>query len=548
MELLSNIFVVIFLLSIIAIPIGLIKPRWVIKWGKEENKTRKNVIKTYGIILIASFVLIAIITPTPIKNTVKTTQKEVVQKNTLTPGIQNNTYLSFLIISTILLILFVFLFIQKSIKHKKLYNKFKDVIDIEKEAKKLEKELQNKKQSYEKMESEYQRKESDLKNQYSNKRHIYEQLLKEISILEEDLELISFGMYKPHFDFDTSEKYKTKIKSIRSQQKQLIKNKNAAICYTQWEVAGSKREGKKMINRNIKLILRAFNNECDASIAKVKWNNVQKMEQRIKKAHQAINKLGEPIRVSISHDYLNLKLQELYLVYERQEKLYQEKEEKKRIKEEIREQKRVEKEIEKAKKEAEKEEKRYKKALEKARKEITKAQGEKLNKLTEQITLLEKQLKDAQDKGQRAISRAQITKSGYVYIISNIGSFGENIYKIGMTRRLEPLDRVRELGDASVPFKFDVHAMIYSENAPELERKLHKKLEAYQVNLVNSRKEFFNVSLEKIEDIVSKINPEIEFVKIPEAQEYRESIAIRNERKNKKELEQKIKEKFPAAL
>ncbi len=111
---------------------------------------------------------------------------------------------------------------------------------------------------------------------------------------------------------------------------------------------------------------------------------------------------------------------------------------------------------------------------------------------------LEKQLKEAQKKGERAVSRAQMTKSGVVYVISNIGSFGHGVYKIGMTRRLEPLDRVRELGDASVPFPFDVHAMILSDNAPELEKKLHKFFNERRLNLVNNRKEFFNVSLEDI--------------------------------------------------
>ena len=125
------------------------------------------------------------------------------------------------------------------------------------------------------------------------------------------------------------------------------------------------------------------------------------------------------------------------------------------------------------------------------------------------------------------MSMAQQTKAGHVYVISNIGSFGENIYKIGMTRRLEPLDRVKELGDASVPFTFDVHALIYSDNAPELENKLHKEFDRQKVNLVNNRREFFNVSLNEIEKIVHENNDEIEFTKIAEAKEYRESQRIR---------------------
>lgn len=136
----------------------------------------------------------------------------------------------------------------------------------------------------------------------------------------------------------------------------------------------------------------------------------------------------------------------------------------------------------------------------------------------------------AEDSNKRALSMAQQTKSGHVYVISNIGSFGEDVYKIGMTRRLEPLDRVKELGDASVPFKFDVHAMIYSEDAPDLENELHKEFENNRVNLVNRRREYFNVSLDLIEEVVLKNNSEIEFIKVPEAGEYRESIILRNDK------------------
>lgn len=124
---------------------------------------------------------------------------------------------------------------------------------------------------------------------------------------------------------------------------------------------------------------------------------------------------------------------------------------------------------------------------------------------------------------------AQQTKAGHVYVISNIGSFGDNVFKIGMTRRLEPMDRVKELGDASVPFEFDVHAMIYSDNAPELENIIHKEFDSRRVNLVNSRKEFFQVELEEIEEIAKKRNLDVEFTKIAEAREFRESKILREE-------------------
>lgn len=453
-----------------------------------------------------------------------------------------------IVIISILLVLFLYLFIKKSIKYKQIHNQFKEVIDIESEAKKVEKELKKLQNNYDKVETDFKKKSSDLNIEYKKKREVHEKLLSEVSILEEDLDFISFGIYNPHFDFDASNKYKDKVAENRQKQKQMIKTKQACVCHIPWTVQGSKREGQKMTARNIKLMLRAFNNECDSAILKVKWNNVQKMEERMKKAYEAINKLGAPNQINIIHDYLDLKLEELYLAHEYKEKLYEEKEEQRRIREQIREEVRVQKEIEKTKNEADQEEKRYEKALEQVRKEMENAEGEKVSILTEKMVYLEKQLKEAQKKGERAVSRAQMTKSGVVYVISNIGSFGHGVYKIGMTRRLEPMDRVRELGDASVPFPFDVHAMITSDNAPELEKKLQKFFNERRLNLVNNRKEFFNVSLEDIEKIVKECPGETKFKSVIEAREFNETLAIRNQKKKSDEIKMKVEENFPASL
>ena len=423
--------------------------------------------------------------------------------------------LSYFLISLILLPLIVVLYFKKRKQHKTLSERFKDVIDLDLEKTRVQQEIDGLNGDYQKMRTEYK-----------EKRQIYEKLMKEISVLEEDIEYLSFGIYKPHFEYDTSEKYKEKMIEIRNSQKLMVKEKRAAVCQTEWAVEGSKREGKKMTNRNIKLILRAFNNECDSAILKVKWNNAQRMEERIKKAFEALNKLAEPVQISITRNYLDLKLNELYLAHEYKEKLHEEKEEQRRIREEMREEEKVRREVEKAKQEAEQDEKQYERALEQARGEIQDAEGEKLAKLQEELVSLEQKLKEAQEKKERAISRAQLTKSGHVYVISNIGSFGKDIYKIGLTRRLEPLDRVRELGDASVPFRFDVHAMIYSENAPELEATLHNIFDYKRINMVNTRKEFYGITLEEIENAVREHHADIEFTKIAEAREYRETMAI----------------------
>ncbi len=445
------------------------------------------------------------------------------------------------------LILFI-LFIKKSIDYRRIRTKYKDIINIEKEVDRMNTSLVGLQSDLEKLDIEYKNKTSELQNEYKQKRNIFEKLLKEISILEEDMEFISYGLYNPHYDFDTSEKYKNELDKIRKVQKEFIRNKIAIVCHTEWTVEGNKQKGKKMTNQSMKLMLRAFNNECDAADLKVKWNNIAKMEERITKAFEAINKLGSSNHIEIQPEYYNSKIEELRLTHELQEKIHEEKEEQRRIREEMREEEKARRDFEKAQKEATDDEKRYEKALLKAKEDVSNAHGAKLELLNKQLEELELQLQEAKNKKERAISQAQMTKSGHVYVISNIGSFGENIYKIGMTRRLEPQDRVRELGDASVPFRFDVHAMIYSENAPELENKLHKEFDSKRLNLVNSRKEFFNVSLDDIEKTVLAENSIIEFTKLAEAREYRESLSIKEENENRKSIDQKIEEAFPVTL
>lgn len=350
--------------------------------------------------------------------------------------------------------------------------------------------------------------------------------------LEEQAIVEDFGFYESKYDFQEAEDYKHRLDNIRSQQKQLIKDKKAVSCSTEWSVGGSVKEGKKMINNFIKLILRAFNGECDATVMKVKYNNVQTMENRIKKAHEELNKLSETTHCKITAQFLNLKLQELWLTHEYQEKRYKEQEEQRVIREQMREEEKLLRELEKAKQDAEKEEQRYQDALAKARKEIESATGKAQENLQNQINELQKRLTEAEFNKQRAISQAQMTRSGHVYIISNIGSFGDNVYKIGMTRRLQPMDRVKELGDASVPFPFDVHAMISCQNAPELESRLHKRFNDGRLNKENGRKEFFRVSLEEIVQAVEEIDrelnictSEVKFTKVAEAAEYRKTLA-----------------------
>ena len=366
---------------------------------------------------------------------------------------------------------------------------------------------------------------TQLDETYKKGLNIHSELEKEISLYQEDLEISSYGLYKPRFSYDTSERYKEELEQNYESQKQSIKNGFAVVSHTEWTVGGSKVEGRKMTNQYKKLMLYAFNGECDSIISKVKWNNATKSQERIYKAFDAINKLGVTQNVAITSQFLDLKLNELSLTHEFEQKKYEEKEEQRMIREQMRDEERAQKELEKAQKEAEDEEQRFQKALEKAKKELNNTNLVDATVLTEQIKELERKLQEAHEKKERAI--AQLTKVGHIYVISNIGSFGEDVYKIGMTRRLDPLDRVKELGDASVPFQFDIHAIIYSENAPQLEYELHKHFSSRRLNRINHRKEFFKVTLEEIESFVKQhANADIEFTKLAEAREYRETINL----------------------
>jgi len=440
--------------------------------------------------------------------------------------------------------------------------RFKQITDIEKET-------DNKKTEFEKFITEknselnslIEKKKNEIKeleetilktsSDYKQSLEIYTKLRKEISVYESKLDLIEYGMYEPIYDFDKSEDYRAEQYKIIETQKGMISNEVAAICKTKWTIDGSEAKGKASTKKYIKLTLRAFNGECDSLIAKAKWNNVNQMKERIQKSYETINKLGESQTITIQSEYLELKIKELVLEYEFQLKRQKEREELRRVQEEMREEEKVRREIEQAQKEAEKEETNYQKALEKAKKEVDLATGAKQELLLEKIKKLEEELKEAQERKERALSMAQQTKRGHVYVISNIGSFGENIFKIGMTRRLEPLDRIKELGDASVPFQFDIHAMIFSEDAPALETVLHNTFDSKKVNMINFRKEFFNVTIDEIENTIKNNSLNAEFVRIPEAMEYRETLAIKERLTSKVEqvtIEEQIKNEFPETL
>lgn len=401
--------------------------------------------------------------------------------------------------------------------------KYSPLIDLDSEVQKIQESISKIERDKTSILDQYEQ----LKKQYQTAFVTYEELKKKISVFEDDLEMAEYGVYQPHFSFDSSEEYKQKILFYRNEAKDMIKEDTAVNGGHNITWNGSLSKGQAMVKREKQLMLRAFNGETDSFIANVDWNNILKMEERLNKSFEAINKVYKEQGLAISEVYKGYKVWELQLTYEYKKKLQEEREEQRAIREQMREEERAEKELEAARIKAEKEEIMYIKALEKARKEVGTAVGKKQEELLQRIAELESGLLGVETLKQKAISMAQQTKMGYVYVISNIGAFGDDVYKIGMTRRLEPTDRVKELGDASVPFPFDIHAMIFSENAPELETKLHNIFVNNRVNMTNYKREFFNISLERIEEEAKKLGAKVEFTKLAEAKEYRETQALK---------------------
>lgn len=353
----------------------------------------------------------------------------------------------------------------------------------------------------------------------------------EIIVLDDEILVQEYGLYKPRYSFSNALGYKEKLAAIRTQQKEMIKSKTAFTGNPNWTVNGSIQKGKKMVSDTQKLLLRAFNDECDELVSKVKYSNIDASLNKIKKSAETISKLGVTMGISLTTPYLNSKIQELQLAFEYQVKKQEEKEKIRDMKAQEREAAKLQREIAEQRKKAEKEENHYERALSDLNKQL-------LNSPEDPDLLRKKQvLEDTLSKIEKSLIdldyREANQRAGYVYIISNIGAFGENIYKIGMTRRLDPQERVDELGDASVPFKFDVHAMIFSDDAPALEAALHRAFEDKKVNMVNTRREFFNVTLDEIKTVVkNNFDKTVEFVDVADAEQYRISLRMKEQLKH----------------
>jgi hypothetical protein len=308
------------------------------------------------------------------------------------------------------------------------------------------------------------------------------------------------------------------LKAAREQTRRMVENGEAAACDY---VETNRRDTA------IRFAVDAFNGRVDAILSRAKHDNHGTLAQEIRDAFALVNLHGEAFRnARVLPAYLDARLEELRWAVVVQELRRKEREEQRLLQEQIREEERARREYERAIAETAREEEALRRAMEKARAEVAHASEQERARLEGELAALGDRLREAEEKNQRALSMAQQTRAGNVYIISNVGSFGDDVIKIGMTRRLEPLDRIRELGDASVPFEFDIHAMIRSDDAPALERLLHTTFDDHRVNKVNYRKEFFRLPLERIRSIVAEHALEATFTMAAEAREYRESQAL----------------------
>ena len=402
--------------------------------------------------------------------------------------------------------------------HEQLSPEQSELVDIGARIQSAQKELQSLVQQKISMQNEIAGMSAHLNN-----------LKAQIIETDEAALMQSFGFYTPHYRYQTSDEYKAQLDAVRKRQKDMIKTGNAVTGNMNWTVNGSASQGKQMVKDMQKLLLRAFNAECDDAVEHVRFNNIEACQKKISTSAEAISKLGRIMNIMITQQYAYAKFDELQLMFEYQQKKQAEKDAAKEARQKQREEAKAQKELEEAKQKLEKEQTHYTNALYKINEQIANvASDDTRTDLEAKKAELEAQLVKIDTEMRDVDYRAANLRAGYVYIISNIGAFGENVYKIGMTRRLDPMDRIDELGDASVPFDFDVHAMIFTDDAPGLEAALHNAFADRKLNFVNQRREFFYVTLDEIKRVIREnYDKTVEFVDIPPAEQFRESQLMR---------------------
>lgn len=323
------------------------------------------------------------------------------------------------------------------------------------------------------------------------------------------------GIYRYHHPLENAASFRDRLGEIEARIAELVKLGNAIVKSNLFTFDNSLAKGRRMTEDLAKLMLRAYNAEADNSIKSLKLGNVVTAKRRLEASRVAIAKLGALMEMHISDDFHSLRIEEIELTADWLMKKQEEKEAEREERARLREERRVERELAEERAQLDKERGHLLNALNAIR-----ASGQTDPDLELRLEAIDQAI--AQND-----FRAANIRAGYVYVISNRGAFGQDVVKIGLTRRLEPTDRIAELSGASVPFRFDIHTLYFSEDAVTLENELHKHFAARALNQANPRKEFFFATPAEVRDVLTeKVGNLLEFSEYAEATEYLQSINL----------------------
>ena len=426
-------------------------------------------------------------------------------------------------------------------------SKLKEGEDLEKQTSVLEKEFVSLDLNDEIKKVDAQT--AGFKEKTKKGKTVYDALRGSINKITAPLNHIKHGLYPPVYTYDDSEELKSLVASERARQFTLIKGKRATSSNSNWTWFGSTSKGEEMLKAYNHLALTTFNAEFDVIRKQMRATTNNTASDKLHRLVEQLIKLGETANVAITSEYVDAKKSELDVWYDEMVRKAEQKEERKRHRALMKERMTT---IGKGSEESEEDEEALigecENELTLAKEKASELAGRERALLELQIEAIKAERQRLENKFERMQSQAQITKAGYIYVISNIGSFGEGVVKIGMTRRLEPMDRVRELGDASVPFRFDTHTLAFVEDAPKVERALHKIFHKERVNTANFRKEFFRIPPEVVQAAMKKMEITSDWYFSSEAREFRESDQMREVMKQEKHSTDRESETFPVSI
>ncbi|MGV9679789.1 DUF4041 domain-containing protein [Nocardia sp. NPDC003482] len=367
--------------------------------------------------------------------------------------------------------------------------------------------------------AELQLRREQLTAQVATEQARLDSLRTQIINTQDEQVLQEIGIYQYRHPLSDVVAYRAELDRLQREIKYAAARDGGAIEASQvWEVNGSAAAGRKMIREYSKLMLRAYNAEADNLVRSLKPYKLNSALERLERLAVTIERLGATMKLRVTPWYHQLRRQELELTADYLEKLARQKEAERDERERLREERKAQQEIEREQRRLEKQHQQYLAdltAFEAAGDtDSTKARDlqSKLASLEQDITAL--------------ANRAGNLRAGHVYVVSNIGAFGEGVVQIGMTRRVDPYDRISDLSNSSVPFKYDVHTMFFDVDAAGIEEELHRRLAHKRVNQVNLRREFFRATpaevREHLEDLTKGL---LEFNELAEAEDYRRSLA-----------------------